>query len=294
MTSLIKEVVDEIILYAPEATSDEIGSYLIQLMEKEILPEALRRVSLPLRPSPVEELRIKQWLKRVGKRRRTIEEQRLKSWRVVEQFESIRHAVNGFTVDNCDLGRRELGFRDGTSIFDEGRPFQGTVTRKGLLRGDGFPIIESRDVKKRIDELEKVIPYSPYIEEEEKKLRFRFDDVVQHKILTDRLFSRNVSFIESVAKRFALTKTLQADYFLSFRRDSEIPEWKKYILTINVPRIDFDAKMNLWDEFDAFIRETIRKRLLQTPKQEARSLQKLNKTLFTRVDLGAGPAADSL
>jgi hypothetical protein len=294
MPSLIEEVVNEITLYTPEATSDQIANYLIQLMEKEILPEALRRVSLPRRPSPLEELRIKHWLRRVRKRRRAIEEQRLEIWRVVEQFESVRHAINGFPVDISDFRPRELGFHDGTNVFRERRLFQGTLSRRGLLRGDGFPIIESMDVKKRIEELGKVLPYNPYKEKEERKPRFYFDRIVQHKILADTLFSRNVSFIESAAKLFALSKTLQADFFLSFRRDSEIPEWKKYILTINVPGIDFDTKMKLWDEFDAFIRERIRERLLHAPKEEAKKLKKLNKTLFTRVELGAGHVAGSL
>jgi hypothetical protein len=294
MSSLIEDIVNEITLYTPEATSDQIANYLIQLMENEILPEALRRVSLPRVPTPLEELRIKHWLRRVRKRRRRIEEQKLAMWRVVEQFESVRHAINGFPVDISDFRRRELDLRDGTDIFEERRLFQGTVSRRGLLRGDGFPIIESRDVKKRIEELGKVLPYNPYREMEERKPGFYFDRMVQDEILADTLFSRNVSFIESAAKLFALSKTLQADFLLSFRRDSEIPEWKKYILTINVPGIDFDAKMNLWDEFDAFIRERIRERLLHAPKQEAKKLKKLNNTLFTRVELGAEHVVGSL
>lgn len=294
MASLIEELVNEITFYTPEATPDQIKDYLIHLMENEILPDALKNASLPYRPSPVEMFRMKQWLKRVGKRRKPLEEQKLETWRMVEQFESVKYAFGGYPVDISDLRFRKVDYLDGTNVLRGRQPFQGTFLRRRPLRGDGLPIIEPNNVKRRIEELEKVRPYNPYIEREERKPGFSFDHMVKHKILTDTIFSHIVSTIESAAKIFALSKSIQADYLLSFRRDSEIPEWKKYILTVNVPKLDFDAKMKLWDEFDAFIRKRIRERLLYAPKQEAKKLKELNKTLFTRVELEVEPVAGSL
>jgi hypothetical protein len=74
----------------------------------------------------------------------------------------------------------------------------------------------------------------------------------------------------------------------------EIPEWKKYILIVNVAGLDFENKMKMWDEFDAFIRERIKERLLHAPEQEAKELRKLDKVLFTRFELGEETLASVL
>jgi len=286
MTSMMEELVNQIAFNVPEATAEQISDYLVQLMEKEILPQALRNATLPSRPSPLEEFRLRQWLKRVGKKRRPLEEKKLKSWHIIEQFELLKHAVNGHPLDISDLKRRELDYFDGTSVFKGMSPLHGTLLRRKPLRGDGIPVVEPGDVKKRIEKLEKVRPYSPFKEREEIESRFYFDRFVHDRISANQLFSRTVSTIESAAKLFALSKSIQANYFLSFRKDLEIPEWKKYILTMNVGGLDFEKKMKMWDEFDAFIRERIKERLLHAPEEEAEELKKLDKVLFTRFELG--------
>ena len=288
MSSLIEEIVAEVRLSSPEASPKEVSEALVRFIERDVLPEALRKMRMPEPVSPVRRWREEMMLKRLKKKRReAARARREESKQLLLDFEYIKHKLSRIYVDTGSLAF-DFFSRDIANPLRRRTILVGTVPtmERLFLKKDGIPTIEPEEVRNKKEELSRLMPYTPILKEEEKEPQiFMIDEIVQNKITSDSIFAENFGIIEKIARTFSATSGFKMGFFASFRADVEIPEWKKIIINVRVDGLDFDQKMELWDRFDAEIRKTIMERMKTATGLEKEKLEEMNRMFFTNFEL---------
>lgn len=279
MSSLFTEIVSELRRNNPDASPEELSESLIEVMEREILPNAIKNMRLPSPPSSLqvrlEELR----LRRVKKKFRKPSSLK-KRERLIREFEYVKYQFNGGRADSPF-------FAPEISLTDLDNP------KRLLFELSNNPSVQEVFLKKdgiSIESIPKertVIPYTKLVKEKEKVKfpKFVITQEIQNKIVSDSLFRDIFRAIEITVKGFVTTYPSKIDLTASLHTDLEIPEWKKVVLGINAPGVDFDQKMTLWDIIDAKIREAIAEIMQHAGPSERRSIEDINRNLFTRMEL---------
>jgi len=288
MTTLLTEIVSEVLKYNPNIASDIVIDGMIKTIEQEILPNVLRRIEILRFPSPGEIRYQELKQKRIKKKFRggySIKNL-LALW---QQFEYVRYQLNGqkgdssfFLSEETEIGSDKV---DSYPIVLNG---SSSAMEKFALEKDGIPVVEDL-VRGKFEEpskFESVYPY-PTRErlKEEIRPKFVFSDDIIYKVASDPLFRDVLAAIETKLRVLASSYTTKIDFDISLRQDIEISEWTKIILTIDAPEMDFDRKMILWDIVDSRVRQTIEEKMQYVSETERKDIEVLNRNLFTKIEL---------
>lgn len=288
MSSLLEEIVAEVRLSSPEASPEEVSEAVVRFIEREVLPEALRKMRMPEPVSPARKWREEMMLRRMKKKHReAVRARREESEQLLLHFDYLKHKLSRIHIDSGSLVR-DFFSRDIDDPLRERTISVDTVPamKRLFLKKDGIPSIEPEEVRNKKEEFSRLMPYTPVPKEEEKEPQiFLIDEIVQNKITSDPIFAENFGLIEKVARTFSATSDFKMGFFASFRADVEIPEWEKIIINVRVDGLDFDQKMELWDRFDAEVRKTIQERMKTATGLEKEKLEEMNRMFFTNFEL---------
>lgn len=117
-----------------------------------------------------------------------------------------------------------------------------------------------------------------------KKKNITFTEEIQNKIIADEEFKKFIESIE-LALNSEQIKDLDIQGEMSFKRDFEIPESKKIILSLNIKNKSKIDKLELWDQIEQIIRSEIQEQIDNLPENVKEDISKLNSNFYTNVDL---------
>ena len=280
MVTLIEQMAKEINSNSPNATSDMISRYLINLFEQEVIPASFENVHLPRQLSRAENIKTRFLIKRARARIRKKYQNQIKRNEVIKEFEGVKNYFKSFVASDNTIGLRNSEILDNStglrniSLIGASYPFVNATF------GDGDPTGRSKKEIYSSKELQQMVPYNVF-QSKEKAVSFIFDRKTYDLISRDHVFSKKVGIVESASRLFVLSKGIEASMLFSLQMDIETPNLEKFILTIRVPNLDFDKKMEFWDELDYFIRKQIQDRIRLSNSEEKEELRDFNKNLFT-------------
>jgi len=284
MVTLIERMTREITSSVPDATPGMISQYLIKVIEQEVLPESFENAHLPKRLSRAQSVQRRFLVKRAKARARRKYQRQIQKSEVVKEFEDIRNYFRSIVNSDNTIGWRKFDLPDNSTGFRNISAIGATYPFTNFIFGDGEPEVKTIKEVQSSKELLQVVPYNVF-SNKEKAISFIFDRPIYDLISSNYAFSKRVGIIESASRLFVTSKDLQASMMLSLRKDIETPKLEKFILTMNVPKLDFDKKMDLWDDFDHFIRLQIQERIRHLNAEEKEKFQDFNERLFTNFPL---------
>lgn len=284
LRSLLSQIVSEIALKYPQASPEDIANILINSIETEILPNAIRTMVLPPPPSKMKVLLEKKREERRRKKHRaSILEDKME---LARNFESLKYRLSGEEVDNTS--RRSVLMEKG--LDDLAMPMYGSLgassVREYVERRDGIPLPKGAGFSRFGRKLarEKSYPYTRGMFEEETKTKFFIDSEVQNRLLSDPLFMNVVSSIEVFLRDIA-GRYPEASFSILKKSDPQIPTWEKIIVKLTIPNSSFDQKMRIWDYIDMGLRRTLCKVAQESYPSRIGEIEDVNRRLFTHVDL---------
>jgi len=115
------------------------------------------------------------------------------------------------------------------------------------------------------------------------KVRFSLASQVQGLVASDTIFERVVRATEVSLRAFALGSEASMKLSFTMGRDPEYPDWKRYVIRISTS-LDFDARIRLWSEMDAWIRKDLSQLSGATPEESAR-IKDIAGNLFLDMEL---------
>lgn len=270
--TLLSEIMTEAKNHNPDASSSEIAQGIVGIMEREILPEVLRDVSLPPFPSWSDML-IESKGRRIRKRfrsREILEERRI----ILQQIEYVRR---GLVWDGTDTIAPTPHFPDFTSVIEV--PESGKSSIKEIPKHDGEET--QAPTAEIIDK-----PYPTITPQPKLKSQITLSTEFQEKIITEPLLEQTFKNVEVGIRELIDARNLEANIDVSFRLDFEIPSWKKLVINVGVPsQVDFKDRMNIWTMFDLAIRNKITSLAKDASDDMREYLGNLNKDLFVHIEL---------
>jgi hypothetical protein len=284
MVTLIEQMTKEITSSVPDATPDMVSQYLINVIEQEVLPVSFENAHFPKQLSRVESVKKRFLAKRAKVRVRRKYQSQIQKSEVVKEFEDIRNYFRSIVNSDNTMGWRKFDVSDNSTGFRNISAIGATYPFTNFVFGDGISQVKTIREVQSSKELQQVVPYNVF-SNKEKAISFIFDRPIYDLISSDYNFSKRVGIIESASRLFVLSKDLQASMMLSLRKDIETPKLEKFILTMNLPKLDFDKKMDLWDDFDHFVRQQIQEKIRHSNAEEKEKLQDFNERLFTNFPL---------
>lgn len=268
--TFISEILTVAKNHNPQASPEQILKGFIDILEKEVLPYAIRDVSMPSFPSWVKmatDMRGRK-IKKKFLPKETLEEKRL----VIQQVEYLRKlSWNG--VDTETPGAYISDCDDLISPPQLGRSFEIE------------PILDKPRVK--APSLETAHrPYARVPFPSKRRNRFSISSVIQERIVSDTRLENVLKNIETGIRKLIETRNLEAYLEVYCKSDLEIPTWEKYIITVSPPlRMTFEEKMKIWEVFDLTIRNRISDLSKTADRKTEKYLNEINKKLFVHMEL---------
>jgi hypothetical protein len=264
-------LINELIARNPSASAEELTEGLLRFLAYEAIPQAINQFKLPPTPSPFQ-LKQEEFRKRRTRKTRHAKEkhelelkQQEERHRKMIRIIKLQSQLNGGQEDNTTVVSTFL-FKDFYSPE--------TILRRELQIEEGMPLSTKTFIEAHA---------SPYTISEKVALPvIIFDTFIQNLMQSNPIFNIVVVNIENRIRSHEIWQPFE--FRFSHRRDIELPDWEKTIITINVGDISFDEKMDLWNEIDKEIRQSIQEIQSQSPK-DGEYLTNLNKTLFTSIEL---------
>lgn len=272
--TLYAEILSQAINRNPSASSSEVLEGIFQIMSKEILPTVFKNVGLPKFPS---------WsmlaFEKRGRKRRKIEPQEKLAERriVIQQIERLKRQISW---DGGNSARYDLHFPDvDTLTFLPAQDL--SSNKKALTRILDY----GEEIKTQsLEEPDKPYPKSLLLSEPKQPIDL--SDEVQKKIISEPAVEEVFKRIEVGIRSLFVERKLDATVQVSFHSDSEIPSWKKYVITLNPPSsMDFEAKMNIRTLLDIAIRKEMDGLLKNASEDMKEYLYQLNKSIFIHIEL---------
>ncbi|MBS7631643.1 hypothetical protein KEJ47_08795 [Candidatus Bathyarchaeota archaeon] len=282
MASPLNEIVSELSRLNPDASPDEICSSVIDQIEA-VLPEVLRKIKLPSLPSPAQIRQEELKLRRVRKKWRAFREgpSLERKQMFIQQLEYVKYQLNGHEADTSFV-EPAVTYGDLDTIPRLiPRPISRSSTIERRLAPGGGPALILGRVKGPLR------MHTSLIEERIEELfpKMSLDAEVQNKIFTDFLFADVLKAVEVRIRSFVHSYSLKMSFNILSRRDIEVPEWRKIILGVDAPDLDFDQKMAIWDKIDAEVRQAIHEVEQRVSGSDKDRVKAINRNLFIRMEL---------
>ncbi len=275
-TSLFTEIVSGLHKNAPDASPEDLTNILIKVIEKDILPAAIKNMKLPRPPSPLEIKREQLYLKRMPKRFRNLSTT-LKE-KLIREFDYIKHQLNGRETDNPSFVPDFF-----VTDFDTLR-IPVDLTFKSSIQVTS-PKKDGLSRESILEELT-VSPYIKSVKEKDKEFpKFIITEEIQNKIASDLLLREIFRIIEIKIKDFVTTFPSRIDLTVALHKDLELPEWEKTVITISAINFDFDRKMILWEILDSKVRSSLKEMMDHASPSERPKIEDFNRNLFTHMEL---------
>lgn len=284
MSNVLTKLIYDTKKQNPDVSLETIRNGIINSIEKEIIPSALRQVNVPKFPTPAELASYKFREKRKKQKFKTHSFRKtLTLW---QQVEYVKHQLNGEKKESSSL--YELNDLDSSTIqpvdyYNPSNSVQSIIEEK-----DGFTVSEEHygGKLKKPSPLESMIPY-PVISRPQAngRINFKISKEITKKITTNQLWRRLISGIELNLRRLASSYTSPMSFNINVRKDIELSNWEKTILSIDVPEMDFERKMILWEIIDKNIRKTIQNRTDNLKKSDKKKAEQINRNIFTKMVL---------
>ena len=267
MVSLYDQLVFEISAMNPNLSPEQISEKIVMLVQDEIIPDALKRITLPNLPSPVsvktEELMSRR--RRLSARMRTSLQAKAS---LIQELEKLRVQFDGSGLTNEDY------------FLDLTNDTQSPIGQKETY--DIMPEKKTLSVEPSIPQ--ERLESSPSLKGRGRAIKkpsqlIVFDSDISENISRDLLFERVIGAIESRIRRNYDRESLEIFFRFSIRTDIDNLDRKKTVIHINLPSHNFDEKMELWDKIESDIRDVIMK-LNVTQSEKA----VINRNIFTHVE----------
>ena len=177
MVALYEQMVSEILSSRPNLSAEDVSSYIIDSIEKDILPQVIREIKLPALPSPIEVKRSELRKYRYGKEYENATGQ---SVVFVQDLEKLRYLFNYQDQTNERLSFPSMDdtqqrfiprFRKIIDLDEQGLPVEPDFKRRLKL---STSTIESERISKKSSPL---IVFDPSVE---KKV---FNDLLYEKLI---------------------------------------------------------------------------------------------------------------
>ncbi len=284
MARLISLIVSDVASRYPNASPEEIADVLINSIQNEILPEAIRGMVLPPPPSKISiALEKKREARRRVKHRYANLEKRMS---YVQDMEYMKYHLAPGEVGLTSLSSG-LAFGDfDIAVMHETSLRSSSITRTFIEKKDGLPLPEDEGFSRFNEKLEKE-KSSLYMKGEQvssKITEFRIDDKIQERILADSLFLEAISAVEVYLRDLAKSFP-DANFSLLLKADREIAEWEKVIVKLAVPSLTINEKMKLWDDVDKKLRMILRDIVPLDDEKQQSEIETLSRKIFTRMEL---------
>lgn len=241
MVSFKDQLISEASLLAPALSREELSEKISNLIENQILPEALIQMRLPRLPSPASVKTEELMAARYGKRAYSPLHDKM---RLIQDLEKIRYKLNGSDLTDVNL-----------PIGSE-KTMQTTI---GISHPEPELDIERVGEQLSVDmELIQDISPAPFGEPKEKIKSPRlieFDSEVTQRIVSSRSFATLIGAIESkIRSNYSHGKI---SFSFSIRADLDIPSREKTKIYISLPDYSFEEKMDFWDKIETEIKNVI-------------------------------------
>jgi hypothetical protein len=274
-STLLTEVLTEARNRNPQASLDEISAAIMELISSQVLPEAIKNLTLPGFPSwgsIAAESKGRQRKKRLTTTR-SLSERRI----AIQQIERIRQQMEWDGNDSTSSDRR---LTDSNSLvylptFDrlsKEKPFD-----HKLDRGDTIEHLTVKENGKTSPNI--FLPLEP-------KRQIVFSEEIQRKVVSEPSLEEVMKTTETGMRKMIDDREIDASVEVSFRSDIEMPSWKRYVITVSPPpSLNFKDRMNLWTVFDVTVRKGIVDLAKNADDNKKKYLSELNRNLFVHLEL---------
>jgi hypothetical protein len=281
-STLLEEIISEVKLHNPNATPEEISEGIAAVLDKEILPEILRNVSLPEFPS-YRSIAIAEGRGVRGKRKKAI----MKSPELVGRRRAIQHVE--------DI-RIELGWDGGDDLMPKAY-IADSASLYYLPKAD-LPLVQEEldrqlgkdsNLKRDPQPTEKETvngPFQKFPKQPEMRDLIVLSETAQRKIVSEPIFEKLFKNIELQLRTLIATRELRTEIDVACKSDIEISSWKKCVFEVHPPpELNFDERMKISTIFDIAIRKEIKELTKNADPSTIEYLQSLNRSLFIHIDL---------
>jgi hypothetical protein len=285
MTSptLIDELIAEVRLHNPAATSQEVSDGIAAIMSKEILPGVLKNLSLPKFPSyrsiETAEARSIKAKRRPGTDTSIHLDDRR---RIIQQIEYVRTRMGW---DGSDDFVPKSHAPDSSSLHYIPKidlPAPRDALRKEKLK-------EEPDYRKTGQPTEEETvngTFQKMTRPPGKKDIIALSETAQRKIASEPIFEAVFKNVEVQLRNIIASRKLETEIDVVCKTDVEISSWNKCVLRVHPPpNLDFNERMNISTIFDITIRKAIKDLKENADSNTIEYLQNLNRSLFVHIDL---------
>ena len=285
MPSLLSQVVSELVLRYPSSSFQGITKLLIDSIENDILPDAIRIMKLPRPPSKMQILLER---KREERRRKKYRRITLKhKVEVIEDFEHLKYKLGGSEADRAFPEAAPVeGDLDNPALYSS-RALAMSFPREDIERKDGIPLRPEVGFSRFREPLEQErsnpSPKGAPIGET-KAPQFVISKEIRDRIVSDFLFRDIVGSIEIRLREFSRNFP-DVSFSISMKSDEEIPMWQKIVVRLAIPTLSFQRKLDVWDQVDAELRDVLHKTTQRVDASKIGEVEAFNKKLFTNVVL---------
>ena len=282
-TTLMDELIAEVRLRNPSASPQEVSDGIAAIISQEILPEALRLLSLPKFPSyrSIETAEARSFK---GKRRPgtdaliDLDDRR----RVIQQIEYVRTRMGWDGFD--DFVPRSHA-PDSSSLHYIPKidlPSSRDALRKEELKeGPDFRKMDQPAKKDSVNGT-----FQKMSRPQEKKDIIVLSETAQRKIASEPIFEALFKNVEVQLRNIIASRKLETEIDVVCKTDVEISSWNKCIVTVHPPPdLGFGERMNISTIVDITIRKAIKDLKENADSDTKEYLQNLNRTMFVHIDL---------
>jgi len=284
LPSLTQLVAIQIAKANPAASNEDIVNELISVIEDSVLPNVLRGMKPIPRPS-ITQLKFQElMMKRAPRRRKEYYERLHYFYRLANQFDYIRAQLEEYPLSGTTYPLepiQSLSKESTVPLFLQEEP-------TSQWDGKRSESVETEPYKPPFRER---WHYDPWISSEERKkvrpeqFSFSLLGQVQERTVSDPVFERIVEKIETgVRSSFAPSKS-KLHLQMQIRRDQEIADWEKLIVTVDSEETDFDKKMDLWNKIDAEVMKAIGEVEARATPDERKIISSIKRKIFTDMKL---------
>ena len=114
-------------------------------------------------------------------------------------------------------------------------------------------------------------------------VRFSLESRLQELVASDTILEQVAKATELSLRTFALEPEVPMELNFTIANDPEYPNWRRYIIKIDTP-LDFDYRMRLWSEMDAWVRKDLSRLRGATPEDSTR-IKDITGNLFLDMEL---------
>ena len=114
-------------------------------------------------------------------------------------------------------------------------------------------------------------------------IRFSLESRLQELVISDTILEQVAKATELSLRTFALESEAPMELNFTIANDPEYPNWKRYVIKIDTP-LDFERRMRLWSEMDAWVRKDLSRLSGATPDDSTR-IKDITGNLFLDMEL---------